>query len=142
MKKLCLLFFCLGLTLTCGREIVTDMISAKVGEDVHSETATIYIASDKDFHIDQEEDKKWRTSMKLLEDADSEAVTKCAKTRETTLGDSKQFLYTPVVRDDNVIAVIEFRHNRDDSAGFTDHDLFTAEVMARHVAIFMDRLVE
>jgi len=56
------------------------------------------------------------------------------------------------------LAVVEFRHNRrsDESpsssssslaatsngGGFSEQDVRTAKVMARHIAIFMNRIVE
>lgn len=123
------------------REIVTDMISQDE-DGLHSETCTIYIASSSDFHLDKDNDKKWRTSMKLLKDAETPAVKECATKREIVLDQNRHVLFTPIMDDDHVIAVIEFRHNRNDSSCFSEQDVRTAKVMARHIAIFMNRSVE
>jgi len=161
------------------REIVTDMISeeeeeqqqrspssrATTGKDdaglLSIEGCTVYIANSHDFDIDEEgsEDakkKNWRTSMKLLKDAATEAVRECASEKRAILSDNRHFLCVPIMDGDDVLAVIELRHSRPspstrpkrrgarstDSGGFSEHDVRTAKVMARHVAIFMNRIVE
>ena len=144
------------------REIVTDMVSEEEdGNGVSSlncETCCIYVASAHDFHVETvEEDKKWRTSLKLLHDSESQSVKDCEANRKTILDDTRDFLYTPVMDGDDVIAVLEFHYSRRGDngpttatprrtkaphTGFTDEDVRTAKVMARHLAIFMNRLVE
>lgn len=124
------------------REIVTDMISTDDQDGLHCETCTIFVESSSDFDFDKKGDDKWRTSMKFLGDEETHHVRDCAEKKEILLSSNRQIMCVPIVDDDTLIAVIEFRHNRDDSSGFTEQDLKTARVMARHLAIFMNRIVE
>jgi len=147
------------------REIVTDMISEHEASDdsvkadsdtgLSSETCTVYIASSQDFHLDENGEDKWRTSMKLLKDTDSELVRDCATKREAVLSSGGNYLCVPIADGDDLLAVIEFRHNRSsasaaasssssssDAGTFSKNDVRIAKVMARHIAIFMNRIVE
>lgn len=96
------------------------------------------------------------------------AVRQCADSRAIVVTDERRSLYAPLVKrnaesnEDEVMAVVAFCHgtatssssssssssngttNNSNSSGgdggFSDEDVLTARVMARHIAIFMDRL--
>lgn len=152
------------------REIVTDMITDYASETsdsdsadtgLSSETCTVYVASSQDFHLEDEDDEKWRTTMKPLKESESELVHECAAKREATLSGRRDFLCVPISDGEDLLAVIEFRHNHlaaaspsstspaaatsgsaNESGTFSENDVRTAKVMARHIAIFMNRIVE
>jgi hypothetical protein len=126
------------------REIVTDMISSKEGDGgLNSETAVIYIATDG-FELDPKsnENNQYRTAMKMLKDTESELVQECAKSRDVVHDKQHHILYAPIIHNENLTAVVEFRHNRESPSGFTDKDVIIAKQMARHIAIFMNRITE
>ena len=84
--------------------------------------------------------------LKLMKDAETDVVRQCAENRRPTLSADRRVLYAPVVKRTTdkgageVMAVVEFQSSL--SEGFCDEDIVTAQVMARHLAIFMDRLAD
>jgi hypothetical protein len=125
------------------REIVTDMISDRDSHELHAEACTLYIASSAGFTLGKKKDEEsFRTSIALLYEAENVSVQECARTRELIHDKKSHRLYVPVLFEDEIEAVIEFRHNRDSSSGFSEADLHAARIMSRHLAIFMNRLME
>lgn len=119
------------------REIVTDMID---DDELGCEACTVYIVDGSDFELDAEETTpQWRTMMRSVASTDSPSVHKCLTDKSILLEDNRHRLLTPIIDGDKVIAVVEYRKAL---SGFTDENVLTAKVMARHLAIFMNRVVE
>ncbi|GKY93077.1 hypothetical protein MPSEU_000276000 [Mayamaea pseudoterrestris] len=124
------------------REIVTDMISDKDLGGLSAETSTIYLAAKGKFTLDEEgTGNKFRTSMEFLDDAQCDFVKECGARRETIVSSSGNIVYVPVAVDNDLIAVVEFRHNRtNDATTFSEEDILQAKTIAKHLAIFMTRI--
>jgi len=150
-----------------------------------AETATVYFTSGKDFHLDapeREDDERRnhplrRTRLLLLPQEVAEAdddtnrdssslssslspstalLHACATKRRVLLDPTGQVLVAPIVVGDDLVAVMEFCHQRpsevdatnsnknghakSDSGGFGANDVLTAQIIARHVAIFINRI--
>lgn len=168
------------------RDIVTDMISqddrsngamkeqtATAG--LQCDTCTVYltdIAQDFDFDKLQESGnskekggpgggpRQRRTQLELLRNAPSDCAAKqCADERQVIL--DSHAMYAPLLKygTEDVMAVLEFRHDGDKekgdrndtssstsssadaavstTSGFSPQDVRTAQVMTRHLALFM-----
>jgi hypothetical protein len=117
--------------------------------------------------VEQQRQKRKTVHLRLMQDADSSLdaplVQQCLDSSAPTLDEKRQLLCVPVIhkrgttttgtdssRDEHdVMAVVAFRFPagtssvaaaRDD--GFSAKDVHTAQVIARHLAIFIERLVE
>lgn len=130
------------------REIVNDMINPDVLSRFQCDSCTVYVLSTKDLTLpvtSKDDAKQWKTVLKPISDADSDAVHQCAEKREISVQDQRHAMYAPIIKknsegEEEVMAVVAFRYGN--TAGFSDEDVVTARVMARHIAIFMDRLVD
>jgi len=86
------------------------------------------------------------TTLKLMKQADTEIVRQCAENRRVDLSSDRHLLFAPVMKrkagnavtDGEVMAVVA----ASSSGEFNEQDLVTAQVMARHIAIFLDRLAD
>ena len=150
-----------------------------------AETATVYFTSGKDFHLDapeREEDERQhhpsrRTRLLQLPQEVTEAndtnndssslsspssspsaalLHDCATKRRVLLDPTGQVLVAPIVVEDELVAVMEFCHQRPSErdatnnkngraqgggvGGFGANDILTAQIIARHVAIFINRI--
>lgn len=120
------------------REIVSDMIDDN--EEWKCKSATVFLGKqtggfDLSLLKAESSDQPHSAQVKNLEESD-ELAHLCSTDRVMLV--SKAHLCAPVIRNDEVVAVIEFQHD----GGFTEVDKQTAKVIARHVAIFMERLAE
>ena len=95
------------------------------------------------------------TRLKRMKDADSPSVRQCAETGRFILSSDRHVLYVPVPKrksipaannssssstgETMVVVALEAATNH---AGFVQEDVVAAQIMARHIAIFMDRLSE
>jgi Transmembrane protein 65 len=132
------------------RDIVTDMIQATdcgVGGNFPCGSSTVYVVSTKDLTLPKADSKQQhqKTIMKTISEASSSLVMQCVESREMTYSGDRRMLYAPLVKtgpDDEaeVMAVIAFQYEGGSTRGFSDEDILTCRVMARHIAIFMDRL--
>jgi len=112
------------------------------------------------------------TTLKLMKEASSaderSRVRHCADTGRTIVGTDRRVLYVPVIKREagsagETVAVVAFQaggggggaaaaaaagssssssSSASNSEGFTDEDVVAAKVMARHIAIFMDRFTD
>ena len=76
-------------------------------------------------------------------DSEKESLAmKSARVGKSVMDDSASVLCTPIMSNNSkeVIAVLEFRNQKDAIHGFGVGDEKQAKVIARHIAIFMDRL--
>jgi hypothetical protein len=126
------------------REIVTDMISDTDIGGLSAETSTIYLVSKGSFDLDNGgSSSKFRTSMEFLDGSQSDSVTECARSHTLMHDKMRNIIYAPVAKGEELIAVVEFRHSRaNDSTTFSDDDVEKAKIIAKHVAIFINRIVE
>jgi Transmembrane protein 65 len=138
------------------RDIVQDMIGSSAASAVALEdrpfcdACTVHIVSTKDLTLPDQADAQRTVTLQDLTAGTSDeraAVQRCIQSRTIAVQDG--VLYAPVVRADTVMAVVAFsNHHHDGSAadeerGFPqEEDVTTARVMARHIAIFMERLAE
>ena len=87
------------------------------------------------------------TRLKLMKEADSPSVRQSAESARFILSSDRNVLYVPVmsskqttasVGNKEVLAVVAlYAANQ---AGFVEEDVVAAQIMARHIAIFMNRL--
>lgn len=137
------------------------------GSSLRTESCCIYVANADDFQIDAadystsdpKQQSPWRSSLKLLSSQyDASAPTmaqECASKQKVLLSPDRSILYVPVREDDQVLAVLELikrqtpelrgeseGHNNRETLAFSKADVRTAKVLAKHLAIFMNRLVE
>jgi GAF domain-containing protein len=139
------------------------------GSSPQPESCNIYVTNADDFQIESDPERpRGRISLNLLSSSPGSAspalVRQCAAQGKALLSQDRSVLCVPVREDDQVLAVLELikgtaaaqppRLPEDDrradgsgsdqtaTRGFTDSDVRTAKVMARHLAIFMNRLVE
>ena len=152
------------------REIVNDMIAPNVHSSFQCDSCTVYVTSTKDLTLpvqkQQHDDnnnkaanRPWKTVLRTVSETDADSVVRrCAEHAEFVVADDRQVMYAPVIKqqqpnttttaDDDepeVMAVVAFTHGgggAGNSSGFCDEDIVTARVMARHIAIFMDRLAD
>ena len=99
------------------------------------------------------------TRLKRMKDADSPSVRQCAETGRFILSSDRHVLYVPVPKRKSIPAAAAAANNSSSSstgetmvvvaleaatnhAGFVQEDVVAAQIMARHIAIFMDRLSE
>lgn len=116
------------------RQVVDDMIGA--GQQLPCQACVVYVEHDADFTM-QKIPEDSRTTMQALHKAASAIVRQCATERRVISDNDGSVLYIPVVKDDNIMAVLEIKGH-----GFTRHHEQLAQVMAEHLAIFMTRLAE
>lgn len=153
------------------RDIVDDMISSPSDRHHHNhspatltkgtfpcDSCTVFVVSTRDLTLpkdtnDTPKQKKQsvqrprKTYMKAIHETNSNDVHECVDSRSLSLSHDRQTLYAPLVKYneidvDEVLAVIAFQYGGDNEEGFTEDDVLTCRVMARHIAIFMDRLVD
>jgi Transmembrane protein 65 len=141
------------------RDIVQDMIGSSsagsVGVEVDRpfcDACTVHIVSTKDLTLPDQAESSQSSRTVTLQDLtvgtpdERAAVQRCIQSRTIAVHDG--VLYAPVLRGDTVMAVVAFsnlhdRNEADEERFFPQEaDVVTARVMARHIAIFMDRLAE
>jgi len=127
-------------------DVVTTMLSDENGT-LKCDGCTVYLASSAtDISPYSEDDND--TQLKVLDESDENSLAATsARNRTVVRGRSPSaeedgsFLYVPVVKGDDLIAVLEFhRDGTSDYNAFTQEDERTATTMARHMAIFINRL--
>lgn len=101
----------------------------------------------------------WRTQLRLLTSAvdDNDDVRECARRGKVVRSSDRTSLCIPVRDADDLLAVLQVRRRKwrrqqsstpdgtassSSSQGYSDADVRTAQVIAKHLAIFMTRLVE
>jgi hypothetical protein len=129
------------------RDLVTDLVAGGSADEAAlvCERATVHVKQTGSYdlaHMKMEPNAL--TSLVLLEDGSngSAAARDCAAQREVIVDENGKALYAPVVKlNGDVMAVVELRKS-DQMEAFRPADLHTAKVMGRHIAIFMDRIIE
>lgn len=123
------------------RDIVTDML--KIGAEQHclAETmCTVYVASKGEYTLTKNSSQDERSvRLAFLDDGECDAVQLCEQRREVLT--HKDCLCAPILRGDEVVAVLEF-HFTSDGGSFTQEHTQAAKVMAHHLGIVMKHLVE
>jgi hypothetical protein len=145
------------------REIVDDMIAEQLlvegNHNLKVKSCIVYVEHDADFSMPANEGESSatsskRTRMQALHEASSPAVQQCATERQVLLEDNAKILYIPVSKDGRLLAVLQLNLLEEDTAdasntntnnvskGFTQEDQRIAQVMAQHIAIFMNRMAK
>ncbi|CAB9514383.1 Transmembrane protein 65 [Seminavis robusta] len=162
----CLLFMDLAARERAERAIqlqgvLNDMMMA--AGDLQCESCIIHLANmpaiEKQFSTTQQETGKTRikvlTSTQQTQTETPSLAQRAAETGSSLTNDDNSILCTPIMtysendnenennnteKQENVVAVLEFHTKADAIHGFTEADKKAAKVMARHIAIFMNRL--
>ena len=84
------------------------------------------------------------TRLKLMNDANSPSVQQSAATGRLIVSSDRHTLYVPVRKHKStqageIMAVVALEAAAN-HPGFVEEDVVAAQIMARHIAIFMDRL--
>lgn len=117
-------------------DVVTTMLS---DDDLKCDECVIYLASANIIPSPLRKDTAGACKMMLLEGAEVNSLALlCARTRSVVRGDN--ILYVPVVKGEDMEAVLEFRRERLSGESFSPEEERAAKTLARHMAIFMDRL--
>lgn len=141
----------------------------EAGSSLQPQSCSIYVTNADDFQIESDsENQRGRISLNVLsanpDSATPSLVQECAAQGKVLLSPNRSVLCVPVREDDQVLAVLELVKEKSaaqsqrfpeesrgaadsgqgqtTSRGFSDTDVRTAQVIARHLAIFMNRLVE
>lgn len=118
------------------RDVVTTMLS---DDDLHCDECIIYLASADIVPSPLQKDTSGACKMKLLEEAEENSLAlTCAQKRSVVRGD--HVLFVPVVKGEDMEAVLEFRRDRQSGESFSPEEERAAKTLARHMAIFMNRL--
>ena len=126
-------------------DIVADMIAATSSSEEarFCDACTVYIVDTQDLTLPKD-DAAHVVRLQAVGPAVGDVVPRCIATRTTLVVDG--VLYAPVLQGDVVRAVVAFANGpreeeEDEERAFPrEEDVLTARVMARHIAIFMDRL--
>jgi Transmembrane protein 65 len=139
------------------------------GGSLQTESCCIYVSNADDFQVESDPRHRGRIGLKHLSpNADPPTpsmVRESAAQNKVLLSPDRAVLYLPVREDDQVLAVLELRKRQPPTAlseprqseeggteprqvdlqrvaGFSEADVRTAKVVARHLGIFMNRLCE
>ena len=123
--------------------VVTCMLSDSPDSCIECDACTVYLASAaKDvspFSTRRDDEPQLKDLQDCKEDSLAvQSGRKRAILKESCSSDGT-YLYIPVVEGDDLIAVLEFHRNGDEST-FTFDEERTASIMARHLAIFLYNL--
>lgn len=117
-------------------DVVTTMLS---DDEIHCDECTIYLTTADIAPLNKETNVKGVCQMKLLEEAKEKPLAvECAQKRCLVRGDN--VMYVPVIKGDDMEAVLEFRRKQVSGEFFSLEEERAARTLARHMAIFMDRL--
>lgn len=135
--------------------VLNDMLE-KVGdgtEEIQCETCTLHLAglSAEQISTTYTKDATGKTNIMVLPTSttrrhlrDNDTLSlpvRAAKLEESLTNHDASKLCTPIMsQEGEVVAVLEFKAKKDTVSGFTEEDKKAAKVMARHIAIFMNRL--
>jgi hypothetical protein len=119
-------------------DVVTTMLSDD--DEIKCDECTIYLSAADIAPLQKESNEKGTCQqIKLLEQAEENSLAVlCAQKRSVVRGDN--VMYVPVIKGDDMEAVLEFRRKKVSGESFSLEEERAARTLARHMAIFMDRL--
>jgi hypothetical protein len=123
--------------------VVTCMLSDSPDSSIECDACTVYLASAAKDVSPYSTRRDGEAQLKVLQDCNEDSLAVQSGRKRAILKESYSpdgtYLYVPVVKGDELIAVLEFHRNGDEST-FTFDEERTAIMMARHMAIFIDNL--
>lgn len=123
------------------REIVSDMVHTSRDDSIGCDSCTVYVSSKKDFTLDASLQTDSRnTTLDFIHNAASKDVCTCVDTREVFRSFNRQHLYAPILKGEEVIAVMEFKGRPGDE--YSSDDVAKAKVLSRHLGIVLKHIIE
>lgn len=125
-------------------DVVTTMLSDE-NSSLHCDQCTVYLASSAADISSYSTDND--TQLKVLDESDENSLAvqsgqnRAVVRKAPSSEDDASLLYVPVVKGDDLIVVLEFhRDATSEYEAFSPQEERTACTLARHLAIFIDRL--
>lgn len=129
-------------------DVVTGMLEDE-NSTLQCVSCTVYLATSASDISPYTASENAATRLRLLEDVDDNSLAaKCGRDLRSKRAatsrndDGVSLLYVPVVKNGDLIAVLEFHRDTSscDCEAFSEEEENAASTMARHLAIFIDRL--